>query len=70
MTKNFVAIMRRNGKILKLDKKQLTENVQTSMEKSIELKWSPIHLPVAEFYEDKSKVDEIGLKWMFVDDLV
>ena len=40
------------------------------MKSRVELKWNTINLPVKEFYEDKSEVDEIGIKWMFVDDLV
>ena len=70
LTKNFVAIIRRNGLIIKIDHKQLTQSAGYEQKQAFELEWSTINLPIAKFYEDKSKVDEIGLKWMYVDDLV
>ena len=69
LTKNYVAIMRRNGTILKIDRSQFT-TTGNKMSDPIELKWSTINVPVDAFYEDKREVNEIGLKWMFVADLV
>lgn len=40
------------------------------MSETFELEWSSINLPVASFYDDKREVDEVGLKWMYVDDVV
>ena len=61
--------MRRNGQILKIPREQLTVT-GTKMKQETELTWSTINLPVAHFYEDKREVDEVGLKWMYVEDLV
>ena len=70
LTKNFIAIIRRNGKIIKIDRHQLTDKVGYERQQAFELKWSLVNLPIDKFIEDRSKVDEIGIKWMFVDDLV
>lgn len=35
-----------------------------------ELKTEMVNLPIGSFYKDKTNVNEIGIKWMYVDDLI
>ena len=67
MTKNYIVVMRRNGTILKIPSQQLTDSDSSE---NFVLDWSPVKLPISSFYDNKYEVDEIGLKWMFVNDLV
>ena len=66
LTKNYVVMMRRNGKIYKIPKAQILERDK----ETFELEHSPVTIPIDYFYEDVEVVDEIGLKWMYVGDLV
>ena len=67
ITQNFIVVMRRNGDILKIKHSSLTDGIKG---KETPLEFTHVKLPVKEFYKDKSNVDEIGLKWMYVNDLV
>lgn len=69
LTKNYVVFLRRNGQILKTKREQFRLKGEQKSN-SFDVKAEKINLPIAEFVEDKNKVDEVGLKWMFVDDLV
>lgn len=66
LTKNYIVLMRRNGDILKIPKSQILDRDR----QSFELEFSTVDLPIKEFYEEVNEVEEIGLKWMFVEDLV
>lgn len=51
LTKNYIVVMRRNGQIMKIAHAQLTEE---KVKGFIDLEHSPIDIPIANFYEDKT----------------
>ncbi len=57
--------MRRNGDIYKIEKESLISGAKHG-----DLKAKKVNLPISDFYEDKSQVNEIGLKWMYLKDMV
>ena len=59
--------MRRNGQIVQIPSDQLLDNARKD---TFVLESSPVDLPVGTFIEEKAEKDEIGLKWMYVDDLI
>lgn len=66
-TKNFIVLMRRNGTTETIP---ISEILLHPSESPSAIRSSPVKLPITQFYENKYDVDEIGLKWMYVDDLI
>lgn len=59
--------MRRNGQIVEIPKSQLLDNARKD---TFVLESSPVDLPIASFIDENDDNEEIGLKWMYVDDLI
>jgi len=65
LTKDFVVFMRRCGEIFKIKLSKLKK-----AEEKTDVQATKVSLPVQDFYKDKSERDEIGLKWMFLHNIV
>lgn len=67
ITEHYIVVMRRSGITFKISRDQLDQ--QQDIDKT-KIQQQRVMLPIRAYYEEKSEVDEIGIKWMNVQDVI